>query len=109
MRKMEVLLPPEDLMPYEHLELCTKICDKLSEVWETFENSDIEEGLLSVIKLPIKFDKKSKDTMEIALMVYKNILMGVHQDKILSEIREVLVKFDEYMKYDDEKGEEKDV
>lgn len=90
MKEAKILLPDSDLMPYEHLEISTEICNKLDEIWTMIDNSDMDETMKDIVKLPIKFNRKQKETMEIALLVYKNVLMGEHQSKIFQELKTVM-------------------
>ena len=74
-------VPPEDLMPYEHGRICTELQDRILRLKETQE----ENGGMATFDLE---DEKETDVIDMALTVYKSILLEIHGERIRREVRE---------------------
>lgn len=103
-----IYLPDDDLMPYEHLGLDTELSNEIGSalhLCDRLEEDEPEDGIPWNGKLPpIQFTREKLETMQIALMIYKTVLMEVHNDEVKAGIRRVIEALGKKQK-EDEKEE----
>ena len=90
-----VFLPDKDLTPYSHMAEVTKMQDWMDHLEDEFEDNPNKIGLLRVSEDEVL-------VLDMALTVYKSVLMQVNKD----EIRESLTK--KYAANDEEQETKKE-
>ena len=83
-----VFLPPKDLMPYEDAGLVTKIQDETEKMLDRWRNGDENATPVGVMRM----DEEWAKTINMALTVYKTVLMTIHGERFRKEIREAAEK-----------------
>lgn len=74
-----IFLPDDDLMPYEHMALNTEVSNRLCRITD----EDPEEVTLT-------FSADELDMLQMAILIYKTVLMEVHKDEVMASIRKVI-------------------
>lgn len=76
-----IFLPDDDLMPYEHMTLNTKLTDDFMRI------TDADE-LPETVDLKVTPDEL--EMLQMALLIYKTVLMEVHKDQMKADLRRVI-------------------
>ena len=74
-----IFLPDDDLMPYEHVSLNTAISNRLMRI----QDEDPKEVTLT-------WTSDEIDMIQMALMIYKTVLLEVHKEEVKKELRSVI-------------------
>lgn len=89
-----IFLPDDDLMPYEHVKLNTELSNDIDaalHLCDDLEENEPEDGVPWNGTLPpIVFNRERLEVMQMALMVYKSVLMEVHRDEVEKGLRSVI-------------------
>ena len=78
-----IFLPDDDLMPYDHMTLNTNMSDALIKLTDNYDHE-----LPETINLTVTADEL--DMLQMALLIYKTVLMEVHKDEVKAGIRRVI-------------------
>ena len=76
-----IFLPDDDLMPYEHMTLNTQVSDRFCRLTD---EDDLPE------EITLTFSHDELDMLQMAVLVYKTVLMEVHKDEVKAGIRRVI-------------------
>lgn len=89
-----IFLPDDDLMPYEHLHINTclsGVIDAALDLCDRLEESEPEDGVPWNGEIPpITFTREKLEVMQMALIIYKTVLMEVHDEEVKKGIRAVI-------------------
>lgn len=89
-----IFLPDDDLMPYEHVSLNTELSNDIDAalyLCDDLEETEPEDGVPWNGKLPpIVFNRERLEVMQMALMIYKTVLLEVHKDEVAKGLRSVI-------------------
>lgn len=89
-----IFLPDDDLMPYEHVGLDTDLSNTIDaalHLCDELEDNESEDGVPWNGELPpITFTREKLEVMEMALIVYKTVLLEVHKEEVEAGIRRVI-------------------
>lgn len=89
-----IFLPDDDLMPYDHVKLNTELSNDIYaalRLCDDMEETESEDGVPWNGTLPpIVFNRERLKVMQMALMVYKSVLMEVHRDEVEKGLRSVI-------------------
>lgn len=76
-----IFLPDDDLMPYEHMTLNTKLTDDFMKI------TDADE-LPETVDLTVTPDEL--EMLQMSLLVYKTVLMEVHKERMEADLKKVI-------------------
>lgn len=89
-----IFLPDEDLMPYEHVGQTTELSNSIDAALrftKRLEKDEPEDGIPWNGELPpIVFTREKLEVMQMALMIYKSVLMEVHKEEVKKGIEAVI-------------------
>lgn len=89
-----IFLPDDDLMPYEHVGLDTELSNTIDaalNLCDELEDNESEDGVPWNGELPpVTFTREKLEVMEMALIVYKSVLLEVHKEEVEAGIRRVI-------------------
>lgn len=89
-----IFLPDDDLMPYEHVGLDTELSNTIDaalHLCDELEDNESEDGVPWNGELPpVTFTREKLEVMEMALIVYKSVLLEVHKEEVEAGIRRVI-------------------
>lgn len=81
-------------MPYEHVGLDTDLSNTIDaalHLCDELEDNESEDGVPWNGELPpITFTREKLEVMEMALIVYKTVLLEVHKEEVEAGIRRVI-------------------
>lgn len=78
-----IFLPEEDLMPYEHMSIDTELSNRVDET--SHKESGRDDGRYLML-----FTAEELDCLQMALIIYKTVLMEVHKEEAMAGIRRVI-------------------
>ena len=103
-----IFLPDDDLMPYEHVSLDTELSNDIDaalHLCDDLEETEPEDGVPWNGKLPpIVFNRERLEVMQMALMIYKTVLLEVHNERVKAGIRSVIEALGKKQKEDEDYG-----
>ena len=89
-----IFLPDDDLMPYDHVKLNTELSNDIDaalHLCDDMEENEPEDGVPWNGTLPpIVFNRERLEVMQMALMIYKTVLLEVHKDEVAKGLRSVI-------------------
>ena len=80
---MELLLPDKDLMPLGHVSECTSLMNNIDEIKAIMDESSVDETKKETLILVTGIQL---DVIEMAILIYKRILIRTHRDKIIRRV-----------------------
>ena len=100
-----IFLPDDDLMPYEHVSLNTELSNSIDaalRLCDRLEEDKPEDGIPWNGELPaITFTRDKLEVMQMALMIYKTVLLEVHKEEVEKGIRSVIEAIGKKQKEED--------
>lgn len=90
-----IFLPDDDLMPYDHVKINTEWSNRIEEAMRNYEDGN---------KILIA-NREDLEVMQMALMIYKTVLLEVHKDEVAKELRSVIESIGKKQKEEEDHGQ----